>query len=207
MAHHAEDQAETVLMRMMRGCGIEGLGGMAPVSDIRGLTVYRPLLGVRRAELRAYLEAIGQGWREDETNASGRYTRNRVRAEVLPAMEEVAPGCVEAIGRLAAVARETWEIIEARVEEAWGKALVRKRGGRIVLRRDTLRRMERGLCAEVMRRAVELAGGSRETAGFERVEEAARLVRGAAGGARVEMGRGVVIQVGREVQVEAGDGR
>jgi tRNA(Ile)-lysidine synthetase-like protein len=200
MAHHADDQAETVVMRILRGTGVEGLAAMGAVSRIGTLAILRPLLTVRRAELRACLGEIGQRWREDETNASGRYVRNRVRSEVLPAMEAVAPGCASAIGRLAHLAGETWAVVEQAVDAAWAAALVSKRRKRTVLRREVLRGVLPLVCAEVLRRAIVALGGSSES--FERVEEAVRVVRGNEGGKRVEMVGGVVILVGREVAVE-----
>ena len=79
LGHHADDQAETVFHRLLRGSGAAGLGGMAPRTTLKGLVVLRPLLGVRRNVLREYLASQGQPWREDASNASTRYARNRIR--------------------------------------------------------------------------------------------------------------------------------
>jgi tRNA(Ile)-lysidine synthase len=79
LAHHADDQAETILLRLLRGSGPAGLMGMAPCARVGGLTVVRPLLGVRRDALRGWLVEAGHAWREDESNASDAYARNRVR--------------------------------------------------------------------------------------------------------------------------------
>ena len=79
LAHHADDQAETIFHRLVRGSGAAGLGGMAPRTTLSGLTVLRPLLGVRRAALRDYLASQRQDWREDASNVSPRYARNRIR--------------------------------------------------------------------------------------------------------------------------------
>ena len=79
LAHHADDVAETVLQRMLRGAGATGLAALRPTSVVGGLTILRPLLRVRREALREYLTAVGQVWREDESNASPRYQRNRLR--------------------------------------------------------------------------------------------------------------------------------
>ena len=80
LAHHADDQAETVLHRLLRGAGPAGLGGMSPRRTLGDLLVLRPLLAVRRDALRAYLKSTGEAWREDESNASLEYARNRARA-------------------------------------------------------------------------------------------------------------------------------
>lgn len=79
LAHHADDQAETILLRLLRGSSYTGLGGMSPRTTIGGLLVLRPMLGVSRQALREHLREIGQTWREDESNVSSRYARNRVR--------------------------------------------------------------------------------------------------------------------------------
>src|SRR5688572_20563377 len=79
LAHHADDQAETIFLRLLRGAGATGLAGMAPRTVIRGVAVWRPLLGVRRALIRDYLNEKGIVWREDATNVSAQYRRNRVR--------------------------------------------------------------------------------------------------------------------------------
>lgn len=79
LAHHEDDQAETVLHRLIRGSGPSGLAGMAQRTDLAGLTLVRPLLSVRRSHLQSFLQQIGQPWREDASNASDDYLRNRLR--------------------------------------------------------------------------------------------------------------------------------
>jgi tRNA(Ile)-lysidine synthase len=80
LAHHADDQAETILHRLVRGSSAAGLGGMSPQTRLGGLLVLRPLLSIWRRQLREYLLGLGQPWREDASNASAQYTRNRLRA-------------------------------------------------------------------------------------------------------------------------------
>ena len=101
LAHHSRDQAETLLLHLLRGSGLNGLCGMRPVSGRDGVTLLRPLLAVSPEALRAYLTRLGQDWREDASNAADDYLRNRVRHHLLPMMEELAPG---AAGRLAGTA-------------------------------------------------------------------------------------------------------
>ena len=101
LAYHRDDQAETLLLHLMRGAGLTGLTAMAEDAVVDGMRILRPLLGMTRAELRAALDAAGQPWREDESNRDSRYLRNAVRQELLPLMERLSPGCG---GRLAATA-------------------------------------------------------------------------------------------------------
>ena len=79
LGHHADDQAETILFRLLRGSGPAGLAGMKTKATVAGMTLVRPLLRARRIELREYLKQRGQTWREDASNQSDRYARNRVR--------------------------------------------------------------------------------------------------------------------------------
>lgn len=98
-AHHADDQAETVLFRVLRGTGLRGLRG---VRERRAPAVWRPLLPFARRELEAYAEAVGLGWREDPTNADEGFSRNLIRNRLLPLAEEtVAPAARRALARLA----------------------------------------------------------------------------------------------------------
>jgi len=103
-AHHADDQAETVLFRVLRGTGIEGLSGI-PTSREPG--IIRPLLGFWREELEAYAGAVGLSWRDDASNADLGYARNAIRGSLLPLAEtHVARGARRALVRLAGIARE-----------------------------------------------------------------------------------------------------
>ena len=147
LAHHLDDQAETVLMHLLRGSGPEGAAGMRRVSG----RLYRPLLGVRKAEILEFLRAEGIGWREDSTNAVADNPRNRLRLEAIPALERAYPAGMRAIARFAEnmavendyVSRMTDAFISARV-----KAL--PHGWRIDLTGDCeealLRRAIRRLC-------------------------------------------------------------
>jgi tRNA(Ile)-lysidine synthase len=117
--HTLDDQAETVLMRMIRGAGVRGLGGIHPrilVEDDEGEVsgeIVRPLLAVRHRELEQYLIEIGQAWREDSTNTDDKFTRNRVRKLVVPLLEqEFNPAVAGGLAELAEIARgeeDYWE--------------------------------------------------------------------------------------------------
>lgn len=109
--HTMDDQAETVLMRVLRGAGTRGLAGIYPKKAAScggaGGCIVRPLLEIRRAEARCYLKRIGQTWREDATNMDLEYTRNRIRHGLIPLIEaRFQPGVVTALAQLAEVARE-----------------------------------------------------------------------------------------------------
>ena len=110
-AHTADDQAETVLMKLLRGAWTEGLAGIFPVIEVKapnGRTgrILRPLLGTDRATIEQYLRQIGQEWVEDETNADPAFTRNRVRHELLPALRAFNPSLNATLANLAEIARD-----------------------------------------------------------------------------------------------------
>jgi tRNA(Ile)-lysidine synthase len=144
-AHTLDDQAETVVMKMLRGAWTEGLGGIFPeveptgsvethvsearhgapaVSQSRIGRIVRPLLGVRRGEVEAFLRERGQGWREDATNRDTSLTRNRVRHVLMPMLREFNPGVDALLGRTAEVAREEEAYWQAEVARALPQVLL-----------------------------------------------------------------------------------
>lgn len=114
LAHHLDDQAETVVMHLLYGAGSTGLGGMQPVNG----KIWRPFLHLRRDELRAYLLANGQNWCEDESNADLAFTRNRIRSQVIPVLEACAPEAVASIGRTAQILQDEDDCLNA-MADAW----------------------------------------------------------------------------------------
>lgn len=113
LAHHAQDQAETVLMHAARGSDMRGLCAMR----YRRGNIIRPLLDWQPQALRTYLEENGQQWHEDETNGDLAYARNRIRAEVLPALTAAYPGAVQALGRLARAAQRDEEHFDEALDQ------------------------------------------------------------------------------------------
>ena len=124
LGHTRDDQAETVLLRMIRGAGPRGLAGMYPRNGL----VVRPLLGCRRRELREWLAARPASFVEDESNQDVTIPRNRVRAELVPLLERrFNPSIVEALADEAELAREAWQWMEAEAD-ALGAACARPPG-------------------------------------------------------------------------------
>lgn len=106
LAQHADDQVETVLLALSRGAGLPGLAGMPAQWEREGLRYHRPLLGVPGAALRGWLVEHGVPWVEDPTNADTAYTRNRIRAQLLPALEQAFPAFRSTFARSAAHAAQ-----------------------------------------------------------------------------------------------------
>ena len=182
-AHHADDQAETVLFRLLRGTGEVGLAGIAPRRDP---ALRRPLLGFWRDELAAYAAQARLRWREDPTNRDVRYARNALRTHVLPEIERlVAPGARRALVRLAEHAREA--------EAGWRSVLpalmapldVRTVAGRVSIDREALLRLHAAVRARVLRTLAADSGARLDEAATRRALE---FVASGASGRRVELG-------------------
>jgi tRNA(Ile)-lysidine synthase len=117
--HTLDDQAETVLLQLLRGAGPEGLGGMA----VRDGWLLRPLLGVRRLQTLACCRALDLSWREDPTNQDQGLLRNAVRLRVLPLLEELRPGSTRTLARTAELARSERDWLDPTVAAALGSLL------------------------------------------------------------------------------------
>ena len=107
LAHHEGDEAETVLFRMSRGASLTGVGGMSALNGY----LLRPLLGWTRAEIEEYAKEKGLSWREDKTNFERDATRNKLRLDILPKLEEAVPGAAGNLVRFAGLAREDDEFL------------------------------------------------------------------------------------------------
>lgn len=164
--HTRTDQAETVLLRLLRGAGARGLGG---IPARRGRFV-RPLIDCSRAEVLAYLAAAGATYLEDPSNASPRYLRNRVRRELAPALEALAPGIERRLALAADLLRD-----DDRALEAAARRLVP--AGRREVDLARLGRAPVAVQRRVVRRLWRAATGSRRALEAVHVEAVLRLLR------------------------------
>ena len=212
--HTADDQAETVLHRLIRGTGLKGLRGIAHVrglprvgdervpsalvSDSRQIVV-RPLLAVPRSHLLDYLHSLAQPYRTDSTNGDLTFTRNRIRAELLPLLRTFNPAVVDVLGRLSAQADELFAEEEAETAELLRAVELPRAGDMLILDADRLtalgeaktRRILRalwdrecwpadGMTFAHWRRAAEITAGSHPVADFPagvRLARAGRVVQ------------------------------
>jgi tRNA(Ile)-lysidine synthase len=160
VAHTRDDQAETVLLRLLRGAGRTGLAGMR----LRSAGVIRPLLAVSRQQVLAHLEARGLAWREDPSNADLGLTRNRVRHELLPYLEaRFNPRLRETLARTGALLADEGELLAAVAADLY-QGLARTEADGVSLDRDALARAPRALARLAVRRALDETGGLRGVA-------------------------------------------
>jgi len=160
-AHTADDQAETVLLRLLRGCGPEGLAGIPERSADGG--VVRPLLGAERAEVEAFARARGLPWREDPSNADPRYARSRLRARWLPGLAaDFNPRLLRALGDLAEAQREEAAWTAAVVEAEAPRWLEPAPGGGVRVRRAGFEALPVALARRLVRRAWTGLAGRRD---------------------------------------------
>ncbi|MFN7978179.1 MAG: tRNA lysidine(34) synthetase TilS [Vicinamibacterales bacterium] len=157
VAHTEDDQAETVLLRLLRGAGTRGLRGILP---LRGRVV-RPLLSCSRADLRTHLAACGETWREDASNADLALPRNRVRHELLPLLSRhYQPAVTRLLARTAEVADAEDALLEALAAEAAG-SVVSGTAAAPVISASRLKALPLALARRVVRRTLEAAGAPR----------------------------------------------
>ncbi len=166
LGHTRDDQAETVLFRFLRGSGLTGLAGIAPV----GNGIIRPLLDITRAEVEQYLRSHDIPWREDATNQDPRFARNRIRRDLLPQLtRDWNPQLPETLARLADLAYE---------EERYWSAEMAARGQPCVeLSVRTLKELPRAVARRVIRRAIAQAKGDLRRIEFDHVEAVLELER------------------------------
>ncbi len=176
--HTMTDQAETVLMRLMRGTGLSGLAGIAAVVAGKPCPVVRPLLGIAGPDLRAWLAAEGIPYREDPSNLDRRFLRNRIRAELLPDLgRRYEPRIVAHLARLAAIAGEEDALLGAFVRELTDEFIVRK-GREAFLDLKTLPLLLPALARRVAREYLRELQGDLRDISYDDVESLVSLGEG-----------------------------
>ena len=194
-AHTADDQAETILHRIIRGTGLRGLAGMARVRPLGYATLIRPLLGIRRAELRAYLDAIEQPYRHDQSNADRRFTRNRIRHDLLPRLRrQFNPAAAEALLRLGTLAGEAQTIIDGLVDAHLDRCVTVAGPNAASIDLAALGHEPRYLLRELLMAVWRRQGWPMQSMGRQKWDELSELAGAAASARRVFPG-GVMVEV------------
>lgn len=185
--HTATDQAETVLMRLIRGTGPTGLRGVLAVTKEK---IVRPLLDLERAEIRGWLRAHGVAWRDDSSNASEHFLRNRVRGVLLPLMREWQPAIDQTLARTAAIAA---------LEETYWRDLVSGVSDAIDVM--TLRAQHPAHASRTVRAAIARAMGGLERIEQQHVESVLALAQGEGGSGAADIPGGRAVRSFREIKI------
>lgn len=172
-AHHENDQAETVLFQLFRGCGLSGLRGILPQRE----RIIRPLLCLTKEEIEDYLRERGITWCEDQTNRNSDYSRNRIRHQILPCAErEINRDVSVHIAKTAQIVREAEHYIRGQVREAWRKVAV-EREDAIVFDIAALEREDIFLQKQLFLYGFERIRAARKDVGSVHVEDVLGLMR------------------------------
>lgn len=195
-AHTADDQAETVLLRLLRGTGPTGLGGI-PRRSSDG-TVVRPLLRVSRGEILEFARARGFAWREDPSNADPRFSRNRLRHHWLPGLREAFnPRLLRALGDLAEAQQEEAEWIESLVACEADQRFTREASGALRIAPEAWDAVPDALARRLAREALRRCGAEREVSRVH-LDRVVRFLRTGRRGTRIELPPGLELARERE---------
>jgi tRNA(Ile)-lysidine synthase len=157
LGHHADDNAEQILMNIIRGTGSKGLSGIVPkrnISETHPIQIIRPLIHVYRDEIVSFLKQISQGWMVDETNENVNFLRNRVRHHLIPILQTYNPGITLSLNRLADIQRVDTHWQETVAEKKFLDALIHMDDNQIVLNSNKLKQTHLAVIRSVFRKAI-----------------------------------------------------
>ncbi len=183
VAHHKDDQAETVLFRLARGTGIKGIIGMQPETEQKGMVVIRPFLCVGRIEIEAYARRERLSFREDLTNKNTEYTRNYIRHEILPRMERVNGQAAGHLCNFSVQAAELYDCV-SELADRWFKENLHKEAaeGReyMAVDRHMLTLQHPAIQKEILRKMVMMSGSGTDLSA-EHIEQCIKLLENGQG--------------------------
>ncbi len=154
VAHNKNDQAETVLMRIIRGTGLDGLRAM----DYKTANIIRPILDIKKSQILAYLDEEKIPYAIDYTNFENEYTRNKLRLDIIPRLEEINPSVIDSIFKLSDLARDDFTILDRLVDEKI-KEMVKISQGKVIFDKEKFENMDPALLRRVLRKAIGLLQG------------------------------------------------
>lgn len=155
LAHTLDDQAETVLMRVLQGTGLRGLQGVREVYRVGKVSFVRPLLAFTKKEILGFLRAAKCTYRKDTSNDSVKFLRNRIRLELIPQLQrDFNPRVAEALARIPAIVSGESALISELEEEAWKKILKKRSGPKVELRRSAFLKCHPAIQFRIVERAL-----------------------------------------------------
>lgn len=186
VGHTADDQTETVLMRLIRGAGRKGLSGIPPVRD----RIIRPLIGIKRVEIESFLTGNDISSLSDPSNYQHNYTRNRIRLEILPLLRKENRSIVETVNRVAEVLRAEDAFLQTITNKAMMRIITRKTDQSIELSLVPLLTIDIAILRRVIRRAVSETGCGRSVE-LSHIDTVIRLIKTGKSGDSIQLPHGV----------------
>ena len=193
-AHTLNDQAETVIMRLIRGSGSQGLAGIRPLVG----NIIRPLINVTKYEAMEYLQSKGEPWREDSTNSSDEFLRNRVRNELIPLLESYNPAVEQVLSRVAAVCAAEADFISAEAEKRF-RGIARVVAGGVLGDTEKLLREPPAIRFSVMRKSILAVKGDLNSVSAKHLFSIDEVLRSSEPSAEINLPGGVVFHAGHGV--------
>jgi len=207
VGHNANDQVETVLMHLLRGSGLDGLSGMA----FRSMTVWdeqiplvRPLLKTSRAEIFEYCDEAGLTPVVDSSNLEPVYLRNRIRLDLLPKLEELAPGAAQRIWNFSRLAATDLQIMNALEEQAWNDCILNVEDACVLMDLRKVRDLSDGLQARLTRRAGARLRPSSESLDLENTMRTVEFIHTPKTGRTIELAQNLILTTDGKVLQLAG---
>lgn len=154
VAHNKDDQAETVLMRIIRGTGLDGLRAM----DYKTGNIIRPILDIKKREILEYLDKNNIPYAIDHTNFQNDYTRNKIRLDIVPILEEINPNVIDSVFSLSALAKDDLKILDKVVDDKF-KEMAKVSQGEISFDKEKFDQIDPALLRRILRKAVEILKG------------------------------------------------
>jgi len=192
VAHHMDDNAETILMNMIRGAGTRGMQGMQPVSERFGLTIIRPLLCLGRNEIEAFLRQENIDYRTDSTNNEDEFARNKVRLHIIPELQQINSRASQHINEAARAIVDAQAFIEEEALKACQLMVDRRQDG-FYIDLDRFGPLNTALQEQIVRNCLEKLGGSLKDIGRVHIENVLAL-QGKQTGRRIELPYGILAQ-------------
>ena len=191
VAHNLNDQAETVLQRIIRGSGIDGLSAMSFKKD----NLIRPMLNVPKSEILNYLHENNYEYCIDKTNLHDIYGRNKIRLNLIPYLEKFNPNIQNTLFRMSETMERDKKIIEKYVELKFNEVLIEKSDKRIILELNKLKDMDSGETGRIIRRAIEELKGNTVNIEMKHINYANELILTGSTGKKINLPQGFTIEI------------
>ena len=166
VAHNKDDQAETVLMRIIRGTGLDGLRAM----DYKTANIIRPILDIKKSEILAYLDRQKILYAIDHTNFENDYTRNKIRLDIIPKLEEINPKSIDQIYTLSRLANDDLKILDSVIDEKF-KSFTEVFKEQIIFEKEKFDKTDDAILRRIIRKAIEILNGEIKDISKENIDE------------------------------------